>query len=148
MSLIATIKAAHLQARKDKNEVAKSLLTTLVGEAETLGKGKGNRAPTDEEVVSVLKKFENNLVETIGHLHIAGQDARADQYKAEVNIIRSFMPAKLADDVVAADIKDVVTAAGLPFEQKSMGVVVKALKEKYGLQFDGAQVSRIFKTWV
>jgi uncharacterized protein YqeY len=63
----------------------------------------------------------------------------------EIGVIRSFLPAKLTDLQVLKDIGTVMTENGLAREMKSMGTVTKELKAKYGDQFEGQQVSTIFK---
>jgi hypothetical protein len=60
MSLIQTIKADQVQARKARSASA-SILTTLIGEAEMIGKNAGDRESTDEEVIAIIKKFIKNL---------------------------------------------------------------------------------------
>ena len=57
MSLIAQIKSAQLQLRKDRATVHAAALSTLIGEAETIGKDAGNREVTDAELTALLKKF-------------------------------------------------------------------------------------------
>lgn len=144
MSKLQEIKAAQLQARKERNTVKSSLLTTLIGEAEMVGKNAGNRPSTDAEVLQVLKKFEKNLNENI---RIYGDRRMADEVDAawaEMEIIQSFMPAKLTDEKVKDDIVVVMIDNDLKYEQKSMGAITKELKEMYGDQFDGSQVSRLF----
>ena len=68
MTLMDQIKADQVSARKQKMTAVASLLTTLIGEAEMVGKNAGNRAPTDAEVQAVIKKFIKNLDETIAVL--------------------------------------------------------------------------------
>ena len=63
MSLIIEIKSAQLAARKARDSFTASSLTTLIGEAEMVGKNAG-REVTDAEVVAVLKKFVKNIDET------------------------------------------------------------------------------------
>ncbi len=144
MSRIEVIKAAQLTARKARNEVERSLLTTFIGEAEMIGKNARNGAPTDEEVVSLLKKFEKNLLEVI-ELTKNAQACSVVQYREELEIIKRFLPAKLTDLQVQKDIGTAMEKLGLAKEQKSMGAIVKELKAKYGDQFDGGQVSAQFK---
>ena len=65
MTILESVKKAQLQARKEKRAVDASTLTTLIGEAEMIGKNDGNRASTDAEVVTVIKKFVKNIDETL-----------------------------------------------------------------------------------
>ena len=60
MTLIEQIKAAQLTARKNRDAAAAASLTTLIGEAEMIGKN-ANRVVHDLEVVGILKKFIDNI---------------------------------------------------------------------------------------
>lgn len=145
MSKITEIKTAQLEARKARLSETATLLTTLVGEAEMAGKNAGNRAPTDEEVLVVLKKFEKNMLE---NLRIYGERNLTDRIfetQKELDIVRLYLPAKLTNLQVEKDIGTVMQKLNLAKEQKSLGIVVKELKAKYGEQFDGQQVSGTFK---
>jgi uncharacterized protein YqeY len=146
---IAIIKAAQLEARKARNSVKATLLTTLIGEAEMIGKSAGNRESTDAEVLQVIRKFEKNLNENIklftGNI---GKLIALDYAEQELAILQEFLPQKISDEQVKQDIENVICQYQLAREQKSMGTVVKELKVKYGAQFDGQQVSAMFKQMV
>lgn len=145
MSKLSEIKAAQLAARKNKEKLKATLLTTVIGEAEIVGKNNGNRETTDAEVLVVLKKFEKGLNETIGYLREAHKFEAATTACDELAILLEFTPVKLADLQLQKDIGIIMQEQNLPKEQKSLGIIVKVLKDKYSEQFDGQQVSRIFK---
>lgn len=137
MSLIQTIKAAQLQARKAKS-FSVPVLTTLIGEADAVGKNNGNREVTDAEVVAMIKKFVKNLDEVI-KVAPAGSSAHGASL-AEKGVLEAFLPQQLSEaelKVVLADIIDV----GEP----NMGQVMKELKAKYDGQYDGALASKLIK---
>lgn len=144
--LIEKIKAAQLQARKEKNEVKKSLLTTLIGEAEMVGKNSRNGSPTDEEVVKTLKKFEKNLQENLKIFRERGMQAEELFATTEMEYLLEFLPTKVSDDQIKTDIVSLIESMNLKMEQKSLGQITKELKIKYGSQFDGGQISSIFKS--
>jgi uncharacterized protein YqeY len=143
--LIETIKVAHMRARKAHDSITAILIATIIGEAEMVGKTDGNRASTDEDVFKVLKKFEKNQLDNIVIYRKASQTARLIEAEVELGIIRQFLPARLTDLQVEKDIGTVMSESNLPREQKSMGAITKELRTKYGDQFDGGQVSMIFK---
>lgn len=143
--LLQRIKAAQLEARKSRDALTATLLTTVIGEAVMVGKSDGNRESTDAEVLQVLRKFEKGMNESIGYLQNTDNKEALAVVQAELEIIRKFMPTKISDAQVQQDIVEVVKRLNLPWEQKSMGAVVKELKSKYGEQFDGQQVSGQFK---
>ena len=145
MNKIEELKLNLLNARKEKDKSLTLLLSTIVGECSAIGKSAGNRESTDAEVLQVLKKFEKNQLENVQIYAKVGDVERRIQAETEIAIIRQFLPAKLSDAQVLDDIKFLIGANGLALEQKSLGIITKSLKEKYGDQFDGQQVSTVFK---
>jgi uncharacterized protein YqeY len=143
MSKISEIKAAQLAARKAKDAFTATVLTTIIGEAEMVGKSLANRESTDAEVVTVLKKFEKNQLENVKLFTERGISTE-DALK-EIAIIRQFLPKKLDDVQVKKDIEDLLISENLLKEQKSLGPITKLLKQHYKDQFAGQQVSNIFK---
>jgi len=138
MSLIKTIKAAQLQARKDRS-FSVPVLTTLIGELDTESKKTGHE-PTDAETVALIKKFIKNLDEVI-KVSTVGSSAHGASL-AERGVLEQFLPKQLSEaelKIVLADIIDVG-------EQKpNMGQVMKDLKSKYDGQYDGALASKLIK---
>lgn len=145
MSKIQEIKAAQLAARKSGNKFEATLLTTIIGEAEMVGKSAGNRESTDAEVIQILKKFEKNQLENVEIYSKVFDLDRTVLAKCEIQIIQKFLPAKISDADIVQNIARIMLANNLEYEPKSLGIITKELKVKYGDQFDGKQVSTIFK---
>ena len=143
--ILNDIKSAQLVARKAKYQVAASLLTTVIGEAEMIGKNAGDRPTTDAEVIQILKKFEKNMLENLKIFNERDMKDQIISVMTELTIVRQFLPEKLTDLQVEKDIGTVMQKLSLAKEQKSMGPITKELKAKYGDQFDGQQVSTQFK---
>lgn len=132
MSLMENIKSLQLAARKAGAPEA-SLYTTLLGEANAIGKNAGNRETTDQEVVAVVKKFIKNLDETITALTSRNQDATA--YLAERGALEQFLPVQLSEE-------DLVNAAqAFP----NMPAFMKHLKENFAGKYDGKLASVVAK---
>ena len=149
MSRIQEIKDAQLAARKARDGVRATLLTTLIGEAEMVGKSDGNRESTDAEVLSIVKKFEKNLNENIKlYTGDNGRLIALTYAKHELEILKEFLPQKVSDEQVRSDIEFGISVENLPRELKSLGAINKALRQAYGEQFDGQQISRIFKSMI
>ncbi|MDF2435369.1 MAG: uncharacterized protein JWP44_5000, partial [Mucilaginibacter sp.] len=125
MTILETIKAAHLKARKEREALASSLLSTLIGDACMIGKNDGNRESTDEEVIKVIKKFIANCQEMM----IIVDMAEFDKILKEIDILKSFLPRQLSTEelfTVISEIVDTLKATSL----KDMGKIMKVLKEK------------------
>lgn len=113
MTLIETIKVDQLAARKaliaNKSDVVLNvkapLLTTLIGEAEAVGKNAG-RAPTDEEVVATVKKFVKGAEETIRALNAAEKvDSKGYETLGEANMTVDILSAYLPKQMTAEEIE-------------------------------------------
>lgn len=144
MSLLQQIKQTQLQARKAKDAVTAASLTTLIGEAEMVGKNNGNREVTDAEVVAVLKKFIKNVEETWRLAAEHGNHTTAERLHDEKLLYSSFLPKQLSN----GELKQVLVALTTELNAntlREMGKVMKVLKERYDGQYDGAAASTMIK---
>ena len=141
MSLLAQLKKDSLLARKAADRVRGTLLSTLIGEAEMVGKNAGNRESTDEEVQQTIRKFLKNNQEALG---VIKDEARRAVLEQESAILTAYLPPLASDAEVQAFITATVAALA-ERSPKQMGVVMGALKAKYGSDFDAKQASAWIK---
>lgn len=142
MSLIEKIKNDIMISRKNKDSEKLLILTTFLSEAEKVGKDKGNRESTDGEVVATLKKFINNIDQSI---EVFGDNNdRIQKYEFEKNILEYYLPKQLSEAELMAVIHDLVSS--LPEKNvKMMGKVMSELKQKHEGLYDGKIASKIVK---
>lgn len=140
MSVLDTIRADQLAARKAKDEVAKNLLTTLIGEAVAEGK-KSQRDPTDAEVVATVQKFIKNLNDVLKVVAEASDVFNvATQEKA---ILAKYLPTQLSEQDLHDRVSTFIAANALPKDAKSKGPIMKHLKDNYAGQYDGAVAAKV-----
>jgi len=140
MSLIQEIKDQNLAARRSKFTAVSNLLTTLIGEAEMVGKNAG-REVSDAEVLAVIRKFVKNINETISIL--GDNDLRTTIALAERQTLEVFLPRQLGTDELEQIISSIkVELAAGP---KDMGRVLALLKSRFDGQYDGKSASMIAK---
>lgn len=147
MTLIEQIKAQNLSARQQKLTAVSGLLTTLIGEAEMIGKNAGNRAPTDAEVQTLVRKFIKNNNETIAAL--GDQDPRSVAFMGENITLEKYLPKQLDEGTLRKEIIGIV--AGLQatgVDNPKMGDVMKFLKVRFDGLYDGKLASSIIKEYV
>jgi uncharacterized protein YqeY len=138
MTLINTIKADQLQARKLRESLKATLLTTLISEAEVIGKNDGNREVTDAEVVAVVKKFVKGIDETLSFLVKASiTDERYKTVAAERYILDKYLPVQLTIE----ELKVLIIGADLA--DTSKGSIMKYLKENFAGQYDGKVAAKV-----
>ena len=140
MSLLAQLKKDSLLARKAADRVRATLLSTLIGEAEMVGKNAANRESTDEEVQQTIRKFLKNNQEALGVIKDEERRALLEQESA---ILTAYLPPLASDAEVQAFIAaSVATLAERG--PKQMGVVMGALKARYGSDFD----AKLASAWI
>lgn len=141
MSLIDKIRAEHLWARKKRLTVHASILTVLRGEAEKIGKDKGNRDPSDDEVIQVVRKLikSGNEMKDL----MQGRAGLADVL-VELCILESFLPTQLGDDDIIEAAKEIVEEVGAT-TMKQMGQVMGMLRKKFGNSLNMAVASKTVK---
>ena len=141
MTLLETIRTEQIRARKARDGVRTSLLTTLLSEAANVGLNDGKRESTDAEVIAVIKKFIKNIDETLA--------VRAsDDLLVERAILEGFLPSQLSEDELLAAVVSIVAELELDGQSRSMkmmGPVMKTLKERFEGQFDGKAASETVK---
>lgn len=131
-----------IAARKGSNHVLKNLLVTLYSEAQMVGKNKRNGDPTDEEVISVVKKFITNAEET-SKILILNSKSNHDQLE-EINALNNYLPSQLSEDQLRTIISSYVSSIQNP----NIGLVMKYLKDHYSGQYDGKVASMLVKNMV
>ena len=146
MSLLATIKADLLQARKDKNQSVRGVLTTLLGEATAVGKNDGNRDTTDTEVLAIIKSFIKKLNETIAHANERGVDVTP--FENERDVLERYMPQQITEDQLITEVTDYINGLRDIMDQvslKQMGAVMAHLTTKFPDQFDKKRASQYIR---
>jgi uncharacterized protein YqeY len=147
MTLIQTIKEHNLNARIQKLTAVSGLLTTLIGEAEMIGKNAGNRAPTDDEVLTLIRKFIKNNNETIALLAVVAGDggARALAIMGENHTLERYLPKQMTTEELAEAIQSCITSIRVAGAPVNTGSIMKMMKQHFDGTFDGKAASLVIK---
>lgn len=145
MITMTQLKAYQLQARKEKDTIKATLLTTFLGEIQgkitALPIDKRTEAKEAEVIQSCLTSFlkQNRDAQTM-----VKDETALNTLKAEENILKKFEPQRMGEDELTAVIKEMfpeITA-------KTIGPNVGALKKKLGDQLDAQLAKKIMETLV
>ena len=138
--IVDQLKEDQLQARKDRDAVLASFLTTVFAEVVTVGKDDGNRETTDQESIAVLKKYikRANEMKTIlaNEGSMMGVDG-IDTADFEIEVINRYLPKQLSADDLNVVIAQIIEAREFSSMQ-DMGKTMQALKAMYEGTYDGA----------
>lgn len=139
--LFEKIKADRIQAMKDKDTLKRDLLGVLVGEA-----SKDDKNPDDTKVIAVIRKFIKNAQEL--QVKAAGASESTvyiNKAYQEITILESYIPKQLSAEAIKKAIEYMITLGEVEKSPKAMGLVMKALGEKYPGQIDGKIASAIVR---
>jgi len=131
--MINEIKKDQIQARKQRNKFKTGILTALISEIIAIGKNKGNRKTTNSETVSVILKFQKNILENI-KLAPNNKD-----FKLELDIYKHYLPKQLTE----SELKDIII--NLSNIQLNIGFIMKELNNNFKGRFNGSLASKIIK---
>jgi uncharacterized protein YqeY len=134
MTIIEKLRADQIAARKNKDTVRTTLLSTLIGETVKVGKDKDNRESTDEEAIAVVKKFKKNLLDTIALLK--GSNAALDD---ELALYDSYLPKQLSTE----DLTQTITRFVAENTDAKMKDIMAYLKTNFAGLYDGKEASQI-----
>ena len=130
MTLKEKINADFMTAFKSKNMVAKSILSVVKGEIQTVEKNIGSDNLSDAEVTKILTKTVKSLKETI----TLSNDEKS---KVELSVIEVYLPTQMSKEEVTAKVTELVNSgitqigaimkefASLPADKKMVSEVIK-----------------------
>jgi uncharacterized protein YqeY len=151
MTMIAAIKQLSLQARKERTAKKAALYSTLLGEAQMVGKNNGNRESTDGEVIAVIKKMVANtkeMLDLVANAQVMQLDEQTrikiDDTANELEWLTALLPTQITGETLALAIDALITQNGFT-SIKDMGKLMKVIKETYDGQYDGTEASKIVK---
>lgn len=140
MSLLEKIKADQLAARKNKETLKATLLTTLYSEAAMKGKNSG-RDTTDDETIQVIQKFLKGINESISYLEKGNINPEAlATVQAEKGILDAYLPKMATEADIRAEVATLKVAGAA-----NIGAIMKGLKDKFGAALDGKLASQLAK---
>lgn len=133
-TLIDRIKSDFLTARKNKDAATRAILSALVSDCEAVGK-KSNRAPTDDECISVLKSFIKRANESI-------KSGAGPVVEFDKNVCESYLPSQLSTHAI----KEIIEGLAIDDDKLNIGKIMSHFKMKYNGRYDGAVVSELARS--
>ena len=103
MTLKEKINADFMTAFKSKNMVAKSILSVVKGEIQTVEKNIGSDNLSDAEVTKILTKTVKSLKETITLTN-------DEKSKVELSVIEVYLPTQMSKEEVTDKVTELVNS--------------------------------------
>jgi uncharacterized protein YqeY len=130
MKLKEQISKDYMTAFKEKNVVAKNLLSVVKGEIQTIEKNTGVECLSNEDVIKILNKTAKSLKEVI---ELSGDE----ESKLQLVIVEGYLPKEMTREDVTKKVNELVNSG-----VTNIGGI---MKEFASLQVDRKVVSEVIK---
>jgi uncharacterized protein YqeY len=136
MGIFESVSVQLNEARKATQETRLAALQGI--RAAFLNETKKDNSTTlsDEACIALLRKLEKQRQESIDAFTSAGRPDRADAERAELDVIRTFLP-QLADEATTRRWVEEAIAASGAAGQREIGKVMGALMKAHKGEMDG-----------
>lgn len=142
------INSALKTAMKDKDQLRTStlrLINAAIKEREIALRADDDAEPLDgPDVLEILSKMVKQREESARAYEEGGREDLAKRERAEIKVIREFMPKPLTEEEAAEAIEAAIRETGAA-SLKDMGKVMGALKAKYQGRMDFAKAGAAVK---
>jgi len=108
-------------------------------EAERAGK-----TLSDDDILGLMQKMIKQRQESVAIYEQGGRKELADQERAEIEVIKGFLPQQMSEAEAKAAIAAVIKETGAA-GMKDMGKVMAALKERHAGRMDFGKASGLVK---
>ncbi len=143
MSLSARLEKDYIEAYKAKNTVRLGVLRLLKTALKNF-QVQHLRAPEEGDVLDLIAKQCKQRQESITQFAAAGREDLVDKERAELAVLKGYMPEPLEGEALLKAVADLLAECGAA-GPKDMGKVMQALGAKYKGRYDGKAASEAVK---
>ena len=130
---------------QDKGRVSTlRMVHAAIKDRDIANRGAGKGPATNEEIAQLLAKMVKQREDSAKAFEDGNRPELAAQERAEIDIIRGFMPKQLSDAEIETAARDAIASTGAA-GAKDMGKVMAALREKFAGQMDFGKASGVVK---
>ena len=107
--------------------------------------GKNKEELTENEVLAVIMKAVKMREDSLAEFIKGQRQDLIDQTKAELDILKAYLPAAMSDEELTGIVKEAIAAVGAA-SPKDMGKVMKAVLPQVQGRADGKRINTIVKS--
>ena len=134
----------YIAALKQKDIVKSSTLNFLRAQLKNVAIEKKQTKLDDAEVIAVIKKQVKQRHDSVEQFEKGGRPDLAQKEKAELQILKSYLPQEAPEEVVLSIVKECIQEIGAS-SIKDMGRVMKSVISKLAGRADNRMVSELVK---
>ena len=147
MSLKDRLSADFKEALKTKDATKKNAVN--MARAAVKQYEVDNRVELDDEgVQEVIAKQVKMRKDALADFEKAGRTDLLDAYKAEIDVLQSYLPEQLSEEEVRDIVTKAVEEAGIVPEKKNMGLIMKTVMPLVKGKADGGVVKKVVDSMI
>ncbi len=135
---------AAMKARDAARTSTLRMISAAFKERDILARGEGRGEASGEALLAVLGKMIKQREESAKAFEAGKRPELAEKERAEIEVIRGFMPAQMADAEIDAAVEAAITDAGAA-AARDIGKVMALLKERHQGKMDFGKASAAVK---
>ncbi len=143
MNLNAQIKSDIKDAMRAKDTQKRDTLRNIQVAVKDIEVNE-RREVTDTDVEAILVKYAKQREDAMAQFKEAGRNDLVEKEKAELDIIKAYLPEQMSDEELEATLKEIVAQIGAT-SMKDMGKVMGAAKSAIGSKADGGRINLCVK---
>ena len=133
----ADLTAAMKAQEKDRLSTIRMLQSAMKNEQINAG-----HELSDEEAMSVIRKAVKQRQDSIEQYTNAGRTELAEKERAEMELLKTYLPAELSEEELEAGLREIVASTGAQ-SKKDLGKVMKEASARYKGRADGKKIQEI-----
>lgn len=130
----ADLTAAMKAQEKERLSVIRMLQSAIKNEQINVG-----HELADDEAMNVIRKAVKQRQDSIEQYANAGRTELADKERAEMEILRTYLPAEISDEELENGLREIIAATGAQ-SKKDLGKVMKEATARYRGRADGRKI--------
>ncbi len=135
------IKIALKEKLKTKNDTKYSVYKNILDKTQKDVKEKKIEVITDDYVITAARKELKQLEDTLSYITKESDPDRYEKLTTSIAIVNDFLPKSVSENEILDFLKNNDV-------DKNMGICMKALKNKFGVNLDGRTASSIVKNYI
>lgn len=135
------IKIALKEKLETKNDTKYSVYKNILDKTQKDVKEKKIEVITDDYVITAARKELKQLEDTLSYITKESDPDRYEKLTTSIAIVNDFLPKSVSENEILDFLKNNDV-------DKNMGICMKALKNKFGVNLDGRTASNIVKNYI
>ena len=132
---------------KEKNKIKKDLLQLVISKAKGFAKDE-MREVSNQDFLRSIKSEIKQTNDAFEQMKSFLSEDKQGEYSLKLEILKSYLPSQLDESQIMIEVETAFVSLNLEKSTKSMGTVMKVLKEKLGESVDSAVLSRCVKDFI